>query len=214
MVGHILLTTKPPLHRTTHLFRQEGDYWTIRYDDTLFRLKHVRGLHYIARLLQQPYQALHVFDLVMLARPLASPGPIPKRSSSPTAAARGVGWGDAGEILDLQARTAYKQRLQELQAALEVAQQGNDVGRQAVVQLEIDMLLEQLTAAVGMGGRSRHAASQAERARVNVTNGIKAALAKIAVHSPPLAQYLTLTIKTGLLCSYTPLPQAPLVWHF
>ncbi len=60
------------------------------------------------------------------------------------------------------------------------------------------MLLQQLAACFGLGGRSRHAASQAERARVNVTNGIRTALARIAVHSPPLAQYLTMTIKTGL----------------
>jgi hypothetical protein len=82
------------------------------------------------------------------------------------------------------------------------------------VQQEIDMLLQQLAAALGVGGHSRHAASHAERARVNVTNGIRAALRKIAVHSPPLAQYLTTTIKTGLFCSYTPASPLPTAWQF
>jgi hypothetical protein len=122
--------------------------------------------------------------------------------------------GDAGEILDLQARMAYKQRLQVLQEELAEAQRANDIGRGATVQQEMDMLLQQLAAAVGLGGHSRRAASPAERARVNVTNGIRAALAKIAVYSPPLAQYLTTTIKTGLLCSYTPAPHPPILWQF
>jgi non-specific serine/threonine protein kinase len=127
---------------------------------------------------------------------------------------RDIDLGDAGEILDLQARTAYKQRLQVLQHEFVEAQRANDVGRGATVQREMDMLRQQLAAAVGLGGRSRRAASQAERARVNVTNGIRAALAKIAVYSPPLAQYLTTTIKTGLLCSYTPAPLPSMLWHF
>lgn len=208
-------TLTPPPSNATSLFRQEGDYWTISYHDAIFRLKHVRGLHYIAHLLQHPHQEWHVFDLVTLARPPASVSSPPMGPRSTTAAApRGVNLGDAGEILDPQARTAYKQRLQELREELAEAQRANDVGRGATVQQEIDMLLQQLAAALGVGGQSRRAASQAERARVNVTNGIRAALTKIAANSPPLAQHLTLTIKTGLFCSYTPPPHPPLVWQF
>lgn len=203
----------PPIHRTTHLFRQEGDYWTISYDETVFRLKHVRGLSYIAHLLRHPQQELHVFDLTTLVSPPATRPSVPSRAFSVVAAGHGGDLGDAGDILDVQARSAYKQRLHELQAELEETQRDNDIGRKAIVQLEMDMLLQQLAAAVGMGGRSRHAASHAERARVNVTNGIRTALARIALHSPPLAQYLTMTIKTGLLCSYTPTPHDPIVWQ-
>jgi tetratricopeptide (TPR) repeat protein len=207
-------TLTPPSLSTTNLFRQEGDYWTISYHSTVFRLKHVRGLHYIAHLLQHPDQEWHVFDLVTLARPPASLPSTPLRPLSSTTALHGIDLGDAGEILDLQARTAYKQRLRVLQEELLEAQRANDIGRGATVQQEIDMLLQQLAAAVGLGGHSRRAASPAERARVNVTNGIRAALAKIAAYSPPLAQYLTTTIKTGLLCSYTPAPHLRMIWQF
>jgi non-specific serine/threonine protein kinase len=211
---HRAATCAPPAPSATHLFRQEGDYWTIGYDGTVFRLKHVRGLSYMAHLLQHPYQEWHVFDLVTLAKAPASLLSVPSRPLSTIAAPAGAGLGDAGEILDLQARTAYKQRLQVLQEELAEAQRANDIGRRATVQQEIEMLKQHLAAAVGLGGRSRRAASQAERARVNVTNGIRAALTKIAVYSPLLAQYLTMTIKTGLLCSYTPAPHSPLFWQF
>jgi len=43
--AHRAATPTPPTLSTTHLFRQEGDYWTISYHGTVFRLKHVRGLH-------------------------------------------------------------------------------------------------------------------------------------------------------------------------
>jgi hypothetical protein len=212
--AHRAANLTPPTLGATNLFRQEGDYWTISYQGTVFRLKHVRGLHYMAHLLQHPHQKWHVFDLVTLARAPASLPSAPMRPFLTASALRGADLGDAGEILDLSARTAYKRRLHELQAELAQAQRVNDTGREATVQQEIDMLLQQLAAAVGMGGRSRHAAAHAERARVNVTNGIRVARAKIAAHSPPLAQYLTTTIKTGLFCSYTPAPHSPIVWQF
>ena len=204
----------PPAQRPTYVFRQEGDYWTICDNATLFRLKHVRGLPYLRHLLQHPHQEVHVFDLVALAQASTSCAAV-----APPPFARGTpphrgDLGDAGDVLDVQARTAYKQRLHELQAELQVAQDTNDLGRQTLVQEEIEMLLQQLSAAVGLGGRSRHAASPAERARINVTNGIRMALTKMAAHSPPLVQYLTTTIKTGLICSYTPLPHAPILWEF
>jgi hypothetical protein len=211
---HRTTTCALPTPSATYLFRQEGDYWTISYDGTVFRLKHVRGLYYIAHLLQHPCQEWHVFDLVTLARSPTSLLSMPPRPLSSISALAGADLGDAGEILDLQARTAYKQRLQVLQEELAEAQRANDIGRRATVQQEIEMLLQHLAAAVGLGGRSRRAASQAERARVNVTNGIRAALAKIAAYSPLLAQYLTMTIKTGILCSYTPAPHSPMFWQF
>src|SRR5262249_20303148 len=70
--AHHAATLTPPTSSTTHLFRQEGDYWTISYHGSIFRLKQVRGLHYIAHLLQHPHQEWHVFDLVTLARPPAA----------------------------------------------------------------------------------------------------------------------------------------------
>jgi hypothetical protein len=102
--------------------------------------------------------------------------------------------GDAGEILDTQAKAAYKRRLQELQEELEEAQAGNDLERVTGVQQEIDFLTEEIVSGLGLGGRDRRAASAAERARVNVTRAIKAALQRLAIHHSALRLYLTRTI--------------------
>jgi hypothetical protein len=37
-----------------HIFRQEGEYWTIVYDGRLFRLRDAKGLRYVAHLLRHP----------------------------------------------------------------------------------------------------------------------------------------------------------------
>jgi len=67
--------------------------------------------------------------------------------------------------------------------------------------------------AVGLGGRDRRAASHAERARLNVTRAIRAAMAGLARANPALGTHLAATIRTGRYCSYTPDPRAPITWQ-
>ena len=45
------------------LFRREGEYWTIVYEGTLFRLRNGRGLQYLACLLSRPDERIHCSDL-------------------------------------------------------------------------------------------------------------------------------------------------------
>jgi hypothetical protein len=60
-------------------------------------------------------------------------------------------------------------------------------------------------------GRGRGAASHAERARLNVTRAIRAAMANLARANPALGAHLAATIRTGRYCSYTPAgaPRSP-----
>ena len=51
--------------------------------------------------------------------------------------------------------------------------------RAEAVQDELDQLVAQLAAAFGLGGRDRRAASAAERARLNVTRAVRAAISRI-----------------------------------
>jgi hypothetical protein len=120
--------------------------------------------------------------------------------------------GDAGAALDAQAKAAYKRRLDELQEDLSEAQRFHDPARVAQAQAEIDFLTEELAAAVGLGGRDRRAASHAERARLNVTKAMKAALSKISDSHPALGHHLATSITTGTFCAYTPDPTQPTAW--
>jgi hypothetical protein len=124
-----------------------------------------------------------------------------------------TGFTDAGEVLDPQAKAAYRQRLRDLQAELEEAQTYHDAGRIEKLQAEVEFLIRELSQAVGLGGRTRKAASAAERARINVTKAIKMGIRKIREQHPALGQHLEQTIRTGTFCVYEPRPHQSSSWQ-
>src|SRR5258706_512520 len=81
-----------------------------------------------------------------------------------------------GEMLDEQAKVAYRHRLSELRDELEEAKELGKVERAEQAEEEIDALTRELSRAVGLGGRNRRSASTPERARQSVTKTIKAVL--------------------------------------
>jgi non-specific serine/threonine protein kinase len=75
-----------------------------------------------------------------------------------------------------------------LRADLGEAEGFNDPVRAARARAEVDALTGELARAVGLGGRDHRAASHAERARLNVTRAIRAAMANLARADPPSAR--------------------------
>ena len=138
------------------------------------------------------------------------PGETP---NSPGEVDRAARLGNAGPILDPEAKAAYRRRLEELEAEIVEAEAWRDGERAERAQEEKAFLVQALAGAVGLGGRDRLAASASERARINVTRAIKAALARIQEHSPALGRHLGRTVRTGIYCSYAPDPRFPSVWQ-
>jgi pimeloyl-ACP methyl ester carboxylesterase len=196
------------------VFRKEGEFWTIACWDKTFRLRDVRGLAYIAYLLGHPRQELHVLSLASISGgsqdELAEPGAEGQVAQSDLSVGR---MGDAGEMLDAQAKAAYKRRTAELREQLEEARELNQLEMVDQLEEEIEAVGRELSRAVGLGGRDRRAASASERARINVTRAIKVALERIAEHSPALAALLTSSIRTGTFCSYTLDSRLPASWQ-
>jgi hypothetical protein len=196
-----------------NLFRREGEYWTVIFDGSVVRLRDAKGLRHLARLLVDPGREFHAVDLEAAERP-----PAPATSGARGRARDGrlavrADPGDAGVLLDPVAKAAYQARLGELQTDLEEAERCNDPVRAAKAREERDFLVGELARAVGLGGRDRRAGSHAERARLNATRAIRAAMANLARANPPLGRHLAATIRTGRYCSYTPDPRAPIAWH-
>jgi hypothetical protein len=192
----------PRLH--ANVFRKEGEYWTIAFEGSDFRLKDERGLAYIAFLLARPNEQVHALELASADHPAAPERSSPTRLDQAAPATRRLGLGDAGELLDPQAKAAYRQRLADLREELDEAQSWGDPERAATLSAELDFLTRELARAVGLRNQDRTAAAPAERARVSVTKAIKRAGAKIAKHDACLGDHLALTIRTGTFCSYTP----------
>src|ERR1700720_3501406 len=204
------------------IFRKEGEYWTVGYGGKAFRLKDTKGLGYLAHLLRHPSVEFHVLDLA---------GGIPgqrdedETNHSAHGLQRGdenlekagihiASLGDAGEMLDDQAKSAYRRRLSELREELDEAKQLGNVDRAEQVEQEIDALTSELSRAVGLGGRNRRAASASERARQSITKTIKSVLERIAQSDARLGNIFSRCLKTGYFCSYQPDPDLPVAWEF
>ena len=95
---------------------------------------------------------------------------------------------------------------------LDDAVRSNDVGRICLAQSDREYLIQDLSRAVGLGGRTRHAGATTERARTSVTRSIRYAMTRIAEHHPPLGRHLRQAINTGTYCEYKPDPRVPLRW--
>jgi predicted ATPase len=207
---------KPPSQPATKnaIFAVRGEYWTLGYGGTTFPLKDVKGLIYIQRLLQHPGQEFHSLDL------LRGPGTInlgenEHRTSLQIEGTDSVGGlGDSGEMLDAQAKQEYKRKLRELNEQLEDQRERGDHARAEQVAAEIDFLNREIARAVGLGGRDRRAGSASERARINITRAIKAALQKISERHPSMGEMLDRSIRTGSFCSYASDHQDQVTWQF
>ncbi len=189
------------------IFRREGEYWTLTHQGRSFRLRDTKGLRYLARLLYHPGEGFRALDLASIdeERPAAA-----GRAQTHERASSDLG--DAGPHLDVQAKAAYRRRLDSLRETFDEAERFNDPERASRAREEIEFLTDELARATGLAGRDRKAASAAERARSNVTMAIKAALKRIAENDAALGRYLAATIKTGNVCSYIPAPQSPISW--
>jgi hypothetical protein len=132
------------------------------------------------------------------------------RSISPIPTA-GVLTTDSGEVLDAAARDAYRRRLMELEEEASEADAAGDIGRSASIATERESLVEQLTAAYGLGGCARRVGSNAERARTAVTARMRDAIRRIATAHPELGQHLHRSVRTGTFCVYE--PETAVRWH-
>jgi hypothetical protein len=200
-------TPEVAVRRSANVLRREGDYWSVSFEDHNFALRDLKGLGYLARLLTHPGREFHVLDLVGAGVAAAeSVSGMPETQSMPT------GWGDSGELLDTQAKNAYRRRLAEIDEDIEEARLHNDVGRAAQAEAERDFLIRELSRAVGLDGRPRRAGSASERARVSVTRAIRHGMSRIRQHDPSLGEHLDRAIRTGTYCVYLPDSRITATW--
>ena len=122
------------------------------------------------------------------------------------------GLGDAGPLLDAQAKEAYRRRLAEIEDDIGEALAMGDDERAAQADVERDLVIRELTRAVGLGGRDRRAASASERARASVTRAVRQAILRIREHHPTLGTHLDRAIRTGTYCAYLPDSPASVEW--
>jgi DNA-binding response OmpR family regulator len=182
-------------------FQREGEYWTIAYEGRVTRLRDSKGMRVLAHLLAQPGRPHAALDLERLGA-LADDG-----------VARAAASSDAGELLDVAARRAYRARLAELGDAIEEAQRSGKADDSGRLREEMDFITRELSRALGLGGRSRRAGSIAERARLNVMRAVRSAVQRIYEADGELGAHFRAAVHTGTVCVYAPDARAPIAWE-
>ena len=163
------------------LFRLDAEIWTLRYAGRTVRLRDSKGLRDLAVLLARPNQQTHVSELTR---------------------AVGLPASDAGTVVDRKALAAYRERLRQIDAELDLLNAGAPEAEP--LNREREALLAELSAVTGLGGQPRVAGSPTERMRKAVTYRIRHAIARIADAHPELGRHLRASVHTGTWCSYTP----------
>jgi tetratricopeptide (TPR) repeat protein len=168
---------------------RDGDAWLVSASGESARVTATAGVDYLARLLQSvgvDFAAGELAGAELVAAPQ--------------------------ELLDDEARRALRDRLGDLESAIDAAVlRGNDE-RAAALQTELDGIIDHLRRSAGPGGRHRKFDDASERARTSVQKAIRRAIASVGRDCPQLASDLTQSVKTGYRCRYEPTGGAPERW--
>ena len=190
-----------------NVLRRDGEYWTAAFGGLVVTLRDSKGLRDLARLLAAPRRELHVLDLVT---PGAAAWTAPSIREALDAGLT-VRSGVTEPVIDDAARAAYKRRIAELRQDIDEAETVGDGEAGASARQELDVLVEHLASAYGLGGKPRRTPDHVERARKTVTRRIRHAVARIDRAHPALGRHLHASLHTGVYCSYA--PERDLTWN-
>jgi hypothetical protein len=182
----------PAAPRAGPVLRREGDVWYIAAFGEEARVKHCRGLEYIAALIDAAGQPRHVAELL---------------GREPRAETGGVQL-----VADQAALAEYRRELREHDAEIARAEASGDATGAALLAKEREQLLARLRADLGRGGRARQFVSTyaqqlaaVRKALSRAYDALRAAgLSKTAEH-----------FAAFIAChggSYTYLPSPPVPW--
>jgi len=199
-----------------NVFRKAGDRWSIGFKGKLTVYDNIKGMDYIAYLLQYQHQEFHVLRLMelvedvvpleisdilskMTASELGSQGLYKSVLSSPI------------EIFDPKTEQALKRRILELEARIE---EGLSVNPEENLELEEELkfIKRVYGSSISISGRIRNIDPIIDRARSNITQRINKAADRIGDFNEPLFQHLKAYLRTGTYLTYN--PPKPIKWVF
>jgi pimeloyl-ACP methyl ester carboxylesterase len=170
-----------------HVWCREGGLWRVTFAGQSVHLPHRKGLEDLATLLTNPMREIPAEDL------MAGFG---ERAAMPA--------GASDEVLDDRARAEYAARARDIEAELAEAEAQHDLGRVEALRSEREALLDEVSRATGLGGRSRRLSDPGERARKALSARIKDSFRCIREVHPDLADHLEAHVTTGSTCAYRP----------
>jgi class 3 adenylate cyclase len=201
------------------VFAKEDNHWIIGSRRSVFQLQHTKGLAYLAHLFHHPGVKFHPLEFVIAVdleksgrwsvgsgeKPVGS-GRLASEELASEEPQRVViaGAHDTSDVVDAQAKSSYRRRMEELRAALGNVSSLDPSDRSGKLEQEIEALATELERAVGSFGGDPHAASCIARAHLSVTSAIRAAIDQIAEKDASPARFLANSIQIGTFCAYLP----------
>jgi tetratricopeptide (TPR) repeat protein len=192
--------------------RRIGDVWMIDAGRGPLHISDGRGVRLLTLLLERPGQEIHSLELVAAVDRMSMPAGPASSGVQETGGTFGL-QRSSGPALDAEAKAAYRARVTALTEAIAEAGRRGDTERAATARAERDIVTRELGRATGIGGRDRESGSHAERARVNVTRAIRAAIRRVGSYDAALGAELETAIRTGAFCVYTPDRRRPRRWR-
>ena len=180
----VAVTVAAPARRVE--LTRDGESWTVSDGAAAVRVRDSRGVRMLARLVERPDEEIHVLALAA--------------DDEHAALVEGA----APAVMDAEARRAYRERLEDLDEAIERAEATGDARGYDRLAAEKAALAREVGRAMGVGGASRRAGSAAERARINVQRRVKDVIARIGEQDRGLGEYLERAVRTGSYCCFRP----------
>src|SRR5690606_35190801 len=112
--------------------------------------------------------------------------------------------GDAGELLEAEARASYRARVAELRDEISAAESDADLGRLQTLRSELESIANELSRGSSLGQKARRAPAAEERARQAIRKQIRTSLDHLGELYPELARYLERAVQTGRTCQFDP----------
>jgi hypothetical protein len=168
---------------------RSGQRWRIGWAGRTVVIEESVGVLYLAALVDNPGTEIRSVDLA---------GGLDPVNSAQSAAT------SAQPLLDRTAIQQYRERLAELSHEIDEYQARGDGERAARARVERDWIVNELSAATGIGGVARNFPDNAERARTAVGKAIRRAIARVVAADTRIGDHLQQHVRTGVLCSYRP----------
>ena len=175
-------------HATTGSIRAGGQFWEVEFDGRAVLVRASKGMATVVHLLMAAGREIHCTEL----------------------AGVDVAQSSTGDVIDAAARRKYEARIRELQSEIDAAEGDVDFARTYQLHVELDALVEHLSASLGRGQQTRRNADSTERARSAITHRLRTTIRQLEKVHPTLGRHLDRSVKTGTYCSYR--PERPVTW--
>jgi hypothetical protein len=190
-----------------YIFRNDGDTWTVKFNNVIKTVKHTKGMGYIAYLIKN--QGQEIYTMRMLQDIASIKSNINKTMSDVSDSRIDSEEGlhlegeDKIDVIDQKTIDAVQDEISKIEKELDAPETDSNTIHKNQLVNRLDKLKDYLSKAT-FNGKIRTASDANEKSRQSITKAIKTAKLNIRKHHKKLFTHLDKYISTGSSNSYSP----------